>query len=880
MARNILFLFAILFSIVSNSLKAQILEEFTDEDFTSNPTWTGDDSLFKISTYSSSTWSLKPRLQLNATQAGIAHLRFENQLSSLDSMEWRFWTRLSLSSGTSTTNNARFYLTSDNADLLGSLNGYFIMFGDDYDSSKDSVYLCKQVGTTITKIINGTITSTSTSRNVRVKVTRDNQGLWSLYTDSLGGYTYNLEGTAVDNSISPVGYSGVYCKFTSSNKTNYYFDDIYVGNIEKDITRPTVIAVNTVDASTLNIEFSEVNDESTLTNLTNYIVDNAIGNPITAIIDPLFPRNVILGFAQEFSVNTLFNIQISGIKDLSGNEILQVSIPFSRYAANSWDVLINEIMADPSPVVGLPDAEYVELFNNTNLPINLNGWLLQVGTTTKILPAYVLNSNSYVIICSSANQGFLDSYGSTIGLSSLSITNSGQIITLLNPENQTIHSVGFSDAWYQNNVKKEGGWSLEMIDHSNPCAENTNWIASLNSSGGTPGTQNSVNASNPDLINPNVVNAVALDQNTVRVFFSENMDLTTLLDTTNYMVNNGIGLPVKIVSEAPKYSFVTLTFLNQFQFNTIYTLTISDTITDCAGNYISLQSEVKFAMPVQPEAGDIVINEILSNPIDGSVDYVELYNKSTKYIDLSKLKLGSISSSSPQLIEIAPNGYVMFPGDYVLLSSNTQAVKAEYTTFSSSNFIQMSSFPTYNNDDGTVLIQDFNGVNIDLLVYNVNMHYPLLTTTKGVSLERVNPNQPTQESSNWHSASSPVGYGTPGYKNSQYSEISNQDETFTIEPPVFTPDNDGVSDMLFIAYKLNDPGYRASITIYSSTGHKIKQLVNNDLLSTEGVYSWDGTNEDKLKASVGIYVLFIELWSIDGKVTRTKKTCTLGVKFN
>ena len=48
--------------------------------------------------------------------------------------------------------------------------------------------------------------------------------------------------------------------------------------------------------------------------------------------------------------------------------------------------------------------------------------------------------------------------------------------------------------------------------------------------------------------------------------------------------------------------------------------------------------------------------------------------------------------------------------------------------------------------------------------------------------------------SNWHSASSPVGYGTPGYKNSQYSEISIQDETFTVDPPVFTPDNDGVSD--------------------------------------------------------------------------------------
>lgn len=86
----ILFLFCLM-ALFNGVLKAQITEDFSDGDFINNPTWTGDDSLFKISTYSSSAWSVQPRLQLNATQAGTAHLRFANPIANIDSTEWRFW---------------------------------------------------------------------------------------------------------------------------------------------------------------------------------------------------------------------------------------------------------------------------------------------------------------------------------------------------------------------------------------------------------------------------------------------------------------------------------------------------------------------------------------------------------------------------------------------------------------------------------------------------------------------------------------------------------------------------------------------------------------------------------------------------------------------
>ena len=879
MTKHLLFIMVTTLLLFNTNLKAQIFEDFSDGDFTNNPTWTGDDSLFKISTYSSSTWSQQPRLQLNATDAGIAHLRFENQLSTLDSAEWRFWTRISLSSGTSTTNNARFYLASDSPNLRGPLNGYFVMFGDDNDGAKDSVYLYKQAGNTITKIIYGNVTSITSSRNISVKVTRSQSGLWTLATDSMGGHDYVIEGNSIiDNTFQTGGYSGVYCKFTSSNKTNFYFDDIYIGPIYKDVTPPSLVSITPITSNKLSVKFSESLKASTALNTANYVVDQSVGSPITASFDPLSSQKVELEFLNDFTPNFLYHLNINNIQDLAGNEMETVNVPFSLYTPSTWDVLIHEIMADPDPVVGLPSAEYIELYNNTQLPINLNGWILQIGSISRVLPAFTLNAGGFVIITAAANSDALSAYGNVISVSSMQITNSGQTITLFSPENDVIHTLTFSDSWYKNSVKKEGGWSLEMIDPMNPCAGISNWTASIDPKGGTPGTQNSVHGSNPDLINPALSSVVVIEENALRVFFSERMDPQSLQNLNAFHVDHAIGNPVSVQLNLPLNNYLNLVFAQDFVQNKIYTLSIVDTLTDCVGNMIPLNSQIIFAMPTQAAEGDLVINEILSNPPAGGVDYIEIYNRSDKYIDLSNLKLGSITSST-QLINIAPDGFVLFPNEYLLLSSNTDAVKASYTTYSDKNFIQMSSFPSYNNDDGKVFIQDISGTNIDYVEYNVSMHYPLLRTTKGVSYERINPDRPSMDASNWFSASSAVGYGTPGYKNSQFSDFTAEDELFTIEPKIFTPDNDGVDDLLFILYKLPESGYRANIWIYSSAGHRVKHLVNNELLSMEGNIVWDGTSEDNLRTPAGIYVIAIELWNIKGEVKRYKKTATLGVRF-
>jgi hypothetical protein len=862
-----------------NQLKAQIIEDFSDGDFINTPSWSGDDSLFKISTYSSSAWSLQPRLQLNATQAGVAHLRFPNPIANIDSTEWRFWVRISLSSGTSTTNNERVYLTSDSANLLGPLNGYFVMFGDDANSAKDNISLWRQTGLGATQIIDGTIGKITTSKNVSIKVLRDNSGLWKLYSDTIGGTNYQLEGQATDTTYKTSQYAGVYCKFTSSNKTNFYFDDFFIGSIVKDILAPTVTRATVISDTQLELQFSESVNQLTATIASYYSANNGFGSPSLAEIDGVNPSIVRLTFPNSFVHNLAYQLTVSGVTDLVGNILIPQTVPFAYYIPQQWDIVINEIMADPDPAVGLPNVEYVELKNNTALPINLNGWSLVLGTSSKILPDYFLLPDSFVIITAAGSAGNFNPNLAVIGVSSISVTNSGQEISLYTPSQLLVHYINFSDTWYVDNFKKDGGWSLEQIDPMNFCGESENWIASNDLSGGTPGRSNSVFSSSPDIVNPTILRAVVEGNRSVSLYFSESMDGTFLSNPNRFLASLNLGHPITAIASAPTNKSVLLNFADTIVMGQTYTISITDTITDCSGNMILLNSTAQFAIAYPPQPGDVVINEILSNPREGGVDFVELYNRSTKIIDLKQLLLGTLSSGTPSMKTITTEGYLLFPGQYVVLSSNSTPIHQQYTTYAINNFVQMSSFPTYNNDDGVVILTDLNSAEIDKVTYSLDMHYAMLKSTDGVSLERLSAERLSTDKTNWHSAASTVGYATPGYKNSQWSDPNVSDDGITISPEVFTPDNDGMNDVANVSYKFIEPGYRISIWVYNAAGFKVKQLVNNDLASLDGTYSWDGTTENNLKASSGIYLFYIEIWNLNGTVKRYKKPITIGVKF-
>lgn len=119
----------------------------------------------------------------------------------------------------------------------------------------------------------------------------------------------------------------------------------------------------------------------------------------------------------------------------------------------------------------------------------------------------------------------------------------------------------------------------------------------------------------------------------------------------------------------------------------------------------------------------------------------------------------------------------------------------------------------------------------------------------------------------------------PAYKNSQFISNEKTTENITLEPEIFSPDNDGYNDNLSINYNFEQAGYSMTVKIYNSDGQLIRKLVNNEYLGTEGVVNWNGLKDDNTKAAVGIYVIYIMVFDLAGNVNQYKKIAVLATKL-
>ncbi len=556
--------------------------------------------------------------------------------------------------------------------------------------------------------------------------------------------------------------------------------------------------------------------------------------------------------------------------------------------AQENDIVINEIMADPSPAIALPEWEYIELYNTSDAPINIRDWILIIGKKEYIFENDIeIQADEYLVLCHDNAVTDLEKFGDCYGFSSFQITNSGTSISLVDDDDNLISSVEFDVNWHSTSYKEEGGWSLEQIDPFNPCVGKNNWESCISKNGGTPSMPNSILNDNPI---PPKLDHINLDStNCIEVFFNQNMNLSTTQNIDNYRITELDLKPQKIESIKHQNNYVKLHFDFIFEENKLYTLNINNVI-NCKDIPPEDEIFVQFGIPSSANRNDIIINEILFNPINPGVDYLELYNRSDKVIDLKELTFGTIKQSFPNppdtsLKEIISESRYLLPHSYILLSTDSEIVKYQYNiNYNTYNdydncFLEVKSFPSLPNTEGRVVICDKASKIIDEMYYSEEMHYELLTITQGVSLERISFEKASLDENNWHSASFNFNYGTPGYKNSMAvdskSEVSENE--IDIIPEIFSPNGDAYDDICGIYYNLDKNEYSINIKVFNSNGLLIRNLLNNNLTNNQDVIYWDGCDDNNRIVEAGIYIIMTEIFDLEGNVKRFKNVVTVAI---
>lgn len=555
-----------------------------------------------------------------------------------------------------------------------------------------------------------------------------------------------------------------------------------------------------------------------------------------------------------------------------------LTVIFSQNILESrrYDVVISEIMAKPAPVVGLPEVEYIELHNRRQSKCVLHDWKLKVGNSLKTLPDAEIDSLGFAVVVAGKNLGLMQPLcNNIIPLSSLAITDGGQSITLYNADGEVVHHVAFKISWHAESLKQEGGWSLEMVDTDKPNAGKDNWKSSIAPAGGTPGGKNSVSGVIHDYTPPEIEALTMPDSVTLRVRFSESVSLPS---GTDDLFKVSPELEIVAVSEVPPdFSSLDVVFAVPPQSRRVYTLSVTGTVSDCAGNIARDGEERQFGVVSMPRRNALLVSELLASSFNGSdADYLEIYNNTNEIFDLKDLKVGYGGDTIPKkAVTAVPKGFQLLPGRYVALCKDRERTLEQYFCKNPGAVVQCDSLPNFAMSGGVVFLTDRSLQTVDKLQYDESMHYPKLLKTNGVALERLSFSRPTHDASNWFSAAETAGYGTPGYENSQMSR-TDLSADFGVSSEVFSPDNDGFEDYLEIFCNFPDEGERLSVTIFSDIGHFVRHVAENVLCGKENVFLWDGLDDKGNQMPAGFYIVQFESWRLGGgKALRGRKAVAI-----
>ncbi len=564
----------------------------------------------------------------------------------------------------------------------------------------------------------------------------------------------------------------------------------------------------------------------------------------------------------------------------------------SEIGHRKGSVVISEIMYSP-----VNEPEWVELANITGDTVDMRGWKVsnrfannRYGITTES----IFFPPGGLIVITKDTALLAQRYGclwsrvlQVPSLPTFLFNNSGDAVVVLDNAGLQMDSVKFVSTW-----GGEGGASLERIDLLDASNDSVNWASSMDSMRATPGKENSIATLDHDLkvmkpleqiVLPGVPVPLGVTVKNigrrpasgfeVAFFDDSNRDSSATVDELIARVHvlqalsRGETLHVTTPWSAP------LPGIHRVMATTEYAPDMRP------GNNIT-----SFVVKIGYGSGTVVINEIMYAPLTNEAEYVELVNNSSQRVDLSGWKISDRpeTSGSSNECSLGTRRRPLQPGECFVIASDSSVFKRFRNLDTMDNgriVIANHSGLGFNNEGDAVILQDAVGSTIDSVAYTPSWHNPNVADQTGRSLEKIAPWLRSNDARSWSTCVLGIG-GTPGATNSIFTAGLPVQARVSCSPNPFSPDGDGVEDFSIIHYELPTEVATVSVRLYDVKGRLIRHLVNSEPSGMKREVVWDGLDEERQKARVGIYVILVEgLNQIGGNVYSAKGVVVLAAKL-
>jgi hypothetical protein len=802
-------------------------------------------------------------------QAGIS---IRNIHPSEDTTTWSFLVKHGCDP--SSSNSWAVLLMSDSGPQKmipgGGLKGFAV--GVNIAGSDDTLRLWKIDESDIFPVVTGNLNwqnDIGINNPARITVSRTPAGEWTMIVSGQAGGAVRAS-YGSDGQLYGCEWFGIFYRYSSTRDRLFWLDDVKItGSFYEDVIPPAVTSLKIAGRSSLEVTFSEAPAVSSLKN-ENFTIN---GKEIKSLMQKT-SFVYMVSFEGSFVNKEMNTLQVKNICDEAGNCSGSSIVTFTVVFPEAGDVVITEVMADPSPAVSLPACEYIELSNRTDFSFNLKGWNLETDSRSVIMPECDFPARSHLIVCALSDTGLFRDYGRFAGLKSFpSLNDDGMKISLSDSAGNLIHGIEYRRDWYGYKLKEEGGWSLEIMDEDSPFFEEGNWTASESRKGGTPGKSNSVSVNNADKVFYGLENVFPESPSGIKAIFSEY--LPDIKNMSDFSLDNGISIRSILVADR-LHKVLVIETDQPLKEGIIYRLNVSSNITDFAGNQIS-RNVFDFGLPTPAEPKDILFNELLFNPLQGDQDFVEFYNNAEKIIDASRLYVTSVNDATgdtSEIVRVSEEPRCILPHTCYVITTDRGKILQRYITSDPDQIFEITALPAMNDDKGHLVLFNRELDKIDEVLYDDEMHYSLLEATEGISLERVSSGSFSDSRLLWHSASESSGWATPGKVNSTLIGLKTGEDV-ALSSTKISPDNDGFEDFLSVSFNTGEKGNVLSITIFDEGGSLVRKLVTRLLAGPHEEIIWDGTADDGRLVDAGIYIVFCEMYNVSGKVRRWKKVCTV-----